>query len=268
MNLENLKKEEKPQNNQGLEELFVNLTKREGKDIKLEKEFEGLKIEFEKLKKELENLKLKNEEQEEKIKEQEQKIKELEKIVYTDELTQIPNYAGFKKNLYEKIKWEEENENLFKLEKTVFGFIDLNNFKAVNDNFGHDTGDDLLKEVAEILNKEITKNNGFVSRKSGDEFVFIIENSTKNKFETMIKDINKHLEDIKKKFNVSLSIGIYDTEKNNNAGMEKKDYINKMINGSDLAMYKVKIFLKNKKTSGGNFYGSYEEGKKKIISID
>lgn len=51
-------------------------------------------------------------------------------------------------------------------------FIDLDGFKSINDNYGHDSGDILLKTVAQRL-KDLIRRNDFLARIGGDEFVII-----------------------------------------------------------------------------------------------
>jgi diguanylate cyclase (GGDEF)-like protein len=53
--------------------------------------------------------------------------------------------------------------------------VDLDYFKAVNDTFGHAAGDQVLTEVARILERE-TRNNDFIARLGGDEFVIVCRN--------------------------------------------------------------------------------------------
>jgi diguanylate cyclase (GGDEF)-like protein len=60
----------------------------------------------------------------------------------------------------------------YKTNLTV-AFLDLDDFKAVNDRYGHDRGDDLLRYVADVL-EELTRGSDVVSRYAGDEFVIIL----------------------------------------------------------------------------------------------
>ncbi len=55
----------------------------------------------------------------------------------------------------------------------MFCFVDIDNFKNINDNYGHKFGDVVLTEFAKTL-KKLTSNIGYVSRYGGDEFVVII----------------------------------------------------------------------------------------------
>ena len=57
----------------------------------------------------------------------------------------------------------------------TFAIIDIDNFKTINDSYGHQMGDTVLMTVAEILSK-IVKNIGVVGRYGGDEFIFVFPN--------------------------------------------------------------------------------------------
>lgn len=93
----------------------------------------------------------------------EKKIKE-QKLWHTanyDHLTGLPNRLHFYSHLNEQLRTEQT---------TAVFFMDLNGFKLVNDVYGHDTGDDFLKEVAERLTQQLEP-DFFISRFGGDEFV-------------------------------------------------------------------------------------------------
>ncbi|CDM67572.1 Hypothetical protein CM240_0405 [Clostridium bornimense] len=87
-------------------------------------------------------------------------------LIYHDELTSLPNRKMLLNTGTSLIK----NKKSFALL-----FIDLNNFKYVNDSFGHNAGDQLLINFSNSL-KNIFKNKGIVTRYSGDEFVVIYDN--------------------------------------------------------------------------------------------
>lgn len=90
----------------------------------------------------------------------------LERRANSDALTGLPNYGAFQKALV------EANENRPYREGIALLFIDLDNFKKLNDNFGHRAGDELLRAVAQRL-QEAAGGGDFVSRVGGDEFVVI-----------------------------------------------------------------------------------------------
>jgi len=88
-------------------------------------------------------------------------------------------------------------------------FIDLDNFKPINDNFGHEEGDKVLKEVANIL-KENFRKNDFIIRFGGDEFVVLIDsqNNHISNIKKIINSLRKRVEENLNKYNLSFSYGI------------------------------------------------------------
>ncbi len=91
---------------------------------------------------------------------------QLYKYAYRDGLTELPNRRYF----YKKIQSLINTKNM----KFTLIFIDLDGFKEVNDNLGHDFGDLLLREVAERLQSCLRKSDT-VARLGGDEFTLILE---------------------------------------------------------------------------------------------
>ncbi|MGK0721984.1 putative bifunctional diguanylate cyclase/phosphodiesterase [Leucobacter sp. W1478] len=91
----------------------------------------------------------------------------LERRANTDPLTGLPNYGAFQEAL------TEANENRPYHEGIALLFIDLDEFKKLNDSFGHLAGDELLRAVAERL-QSAAGGGDIVSRVGGDEFVVIL----------------------------------------------------------------------------------------------
>lgn len=92
------------------------------------------------------------------------KIAEVEKLAMTDELTKIFNRRGF----------ETQLERIFAAanryrENGVIVYIDLDNFKPINDTYGHMAGDEILRMTAKLLDENIRATD-FVGRLGGDEF--------------------------------------------------------------------------------------------------
>ncbi len=90
-------------------------------------------------------------------------------LAFYDPLTRLPNRRLLLDRLSHALASSARN--------SVFGallFIDLDNFKAVNDTYGHETGDGLLKEAAERI-RETVREEDTIARLGGDEFVVIIE---------------------------------------------------------------------------------------------
>ena len=95
---------------------------------------------------------------------------ELERIANTDSLTGLYNYRYFT-TIMTKL---EEKKQVF----AIF-YLDLDLFKPVNDTYGHDIGDKVLKEVSKRL-KDCLNSNDYIFRIGGDEFVLIIEDNDIN----------------------------------------------------------------------------------------
>lgn len=128
---------------------------------------------------------------------EEEKWKEL---AYTDELTGLSNWRKFREKL-SAIKKERESFGLL--------FIDIDNFKEINDRHGHIVGDKLLQLCSTRI-KEVIGLNMHAFRKSGDEFLVIVEEVEKT--EHVEKKIKRSLSGDfligKSAGNVSVSIGL------------------------------------------------------------
>ena len=101
-----------------------------------------------------------------------------------------------------------------KLEKKTFSvaIIDIDNFKMINDTYGHDIGDIAIKEVARILNKNINS-NAIISRLGGEEFCICFYNRSENEIYELLEYIRKEFENNQIKVNdlilkYTISIGV------------------------------------------------------------
>ena len=87
-----------------------------------------------------------------------------------DFLSQLYNRSTFLKELQKLLDMKRVNENYAVL------FIDVDDFKFINDRYGHNVGDEVIKYVADTL-KDCVGNNGIAGRFGGDEFVLCVTNS-------------------------------------------------------------------------------------------
>ncbi|EAQ65343.1 hypothetical protein MED121_18920 [Marinomonas sp. MED121] len=128
-------------------------------------------------------------------------------LAHHDPLTGLANRLLGTKKLNAKIKKAEEQNTCF-----LLIYLDIDEFKTINDSLGHTSGDNLLINVARIL-EELAQNIGFVSRMGGDEFMIVVDDVESIKHGELISErINKSLRkayyiDDKSVF-VSASIGV------------------------------------------------------------
>lgn len=159
-------------------------------------------------------------------------------LAYYDSLTALPNRAMFVNKLNEALNSCDENG-----EKGAILFIDLDNFKKVNDILGHQYGDKLLQYVANTL-KTVVGESNTVCRLGGDEFLIIQHNiKTENDIieicENIISAFKHPFKVDKKVIFTSVSIGIsqYPQEGTNP---------NSLLKNADTAMYRAKDSGKNR----------------------
>lgn len=163
--------------------------------------------------------------------------KEVEHMAYHDSLTLLPNRANIENYLDKRIEVAIRKQT-----KIALLFIDLDNFKDVNDTLGHDVGDELLIEVATRL-KLVLRKSDMLCRFGGDEFALVVDGFDNNNSITLICEkiikyfhnpiqIKQHL------LNVSLSIGV------SIFPSDAKD-ISALFKCADIAMYKAKDAGKN-----------------------
>jgi diguanylate cyclase (GGDEF)-like protein len=99
------------------------------------------------------------------------------------------------------VKMGKRNENL-----TLF-LIDVDNFKKINDTFGHEMGDKVLQFISRILLSNTTKKD-IVARWAGDEFLIISPCSDEKIGVVIIKKIKKALQELSKEINMDVSVAV------------------------------------------------------------
>jgi diguanylate cyclase (GGDEF)-like protein len=108
----------------------------------------------------------------------------LEYLAKHDSLTKLPNRFYFQKRLQELLKQPttQEQGGLF--------FLDIDHFKTINDNLGHEVGDKILVRITKRLKNALSK-DAFLARFGGDEFVLIVNNATEEALASIASDILK-----------------------------------------------------------------------------
>ena len=154
----------------------------------------------------------------------------------TDPLTGLWNRRYINQELSRILKSAERYKYLFSIL-----FIDINNFKEINDHYGHDKGDKVLSITANLL-KKICRETDIIGRYGGDEFIILIEHNGRDKIHGLVNRIKEKLLDkyIDKKhsINISIAVGIASYPK------DAKD-IKTLIKIADKEMYQDKKAEKN-----------------------
>lgn len=119
-----------------------------------------------------------------------------------DPLTGVKNYRYFEEAVGQECYRALRNDL-----KTSVVFIDLDNFKNVNDTFGHAKGDLVLKNIARYFESMLRKSDN-LCRLGGDEFSIIAVDTDKKDAEILIKRLRESLEERFTEFELSFSYGI------------------------------------------------------------
>jgi diguanylate cyclase (GGDEF)-like protein/PAS domain S-box-containing protein len=167
---------------------------------------------------------------------------EIQRLAFYDALTGLPNRRRLVTYLQELIDAAE-----YDAVNGAVIFIDLDNFKTINDTFGHEVGDGFLKLVAKRLVNSVRKND-LVGRLGGDEFVVVLQNENEDPdiFKIAVQKIAmKILKSMGQPYIVSkhehhsaASLGIYFFD-------PEIDTVTEMLQRADMAMYQTKAQGKN-----------------------
>lgn len=168
---------------------------------------------------------------------------EVEHLAYYDTLTSLSNRAYSLGKIKEELDYCQRNSI-----KSALLFIDLDNFKIINDSQGHDHGDEVLKTVSSRIKNEI-RSFDMAGRFGGDEFIVTIRGNP-NIINECVKHLNQILSRLllsiaqpiefkNKVHSVSLSIGVCIMP-------DDGHNVDELIKNADTAMYKAKKSGKNK----------------------
>lgn len=171
------------------------------------------------------------------------KERQLEKLAYTDNLTSLSNRQFLQKKLNLLDSEKEKDYSVI--------FIDINDLKFANDNFGHEAGDQLIKMVAFSIRDAMESNmEGFTGRNGGDEFICVVIPSIRSF--SMARSIQENLalaiQQQNPPFPVSISIGIASYDETVVYTGRKNIDSNDVIKLADKRMYDNKCIMKKNKT--------------------
>lgn len=161
----------------------------------------------------------------------------LTKMAYYDSLTELPNRSMLSEKLKERLERAETMGHIIGVL-----FMDLDNFKPINDTFGHAFGDMVLRSVADMLKSSISAND-LVGRQSGDEFVIVLSDVLN------IDDIKEGADRILHKFQQPLTVKGHEIYITASMGISVYPYDGRdeqsLIKNADTAMYNSKELGKN-----------------------
>ncbi|GBG09165.1 diguanylate cyclase [Paenibacillus sp. MY03] len=176
--------------------------------------------------------------------------KQINHLAYHDDLTGLPNRRFFTQHLTKLLDSQEG-------ERSPFGlmFLDLDSFKKINDNLGHNNGDALLKLVAGRLKNCCRNSKHFVARMGGDEFTIVVKDIKSQ------EEIIKVADDIIKAFETPFEIDEYEFYITSSLGIafypQDGTDAETLMKRADIAMYLAK-------DGGKNNYALYKAAKSSI----
>jgi len=171
--------------------------------------------------------------------------KQIERLARYDQLTDLPNRHHL---------WSEMEKAIARTQRSEVGFallfLDLDGFKAVNDNYGHEAGDAVLQSVAGRLNT-LARKTDLVARYGGDEFVILFADQKQKdvlgeKLQGLIDSVSEPVEWHNNSFSIGVSVGVVYYE------ASSEDSAETLIKKADEAMYQ-------SKQAGGNVFRYYAE---------
>jgi diguanylate cyclase (GGDEF)-like protein/PAS domain S-box-containing protein len=161
----------------------------------------------------------------------------LHHLAHHDPLTGLANRTLLQEELKYAIDFAVRNDLLGAL-----AFLDLDNFKHINDNFGHEAGDLVLREIANRLRASVRENDT-VARVGGDEFVLVINNQAGNE---QLADL---IERIRVRVSAPIQVAGRDILAGASIGVSRfphdGDSVDRVMRAADAAMYHAKSLGKN-----------------------
>ena len=185
--------------------------------------------------------------------EQKHDIEVLRKEVGKDSMTHLNNHERFR----ELLKQEMSRTERYDIELSVI-MCDIDDFKSINDTYGHLAGDRVIKAVASSM-KEQLRESDLIARYGGEEFSLILPHTSSDSAFEVAERLRKKIDALKIKYekqeiSLTMSFGVASCDQNENISMDD------LIERADNALYAAKSAGKNRT--------HVDEGKKsKIITI-
>jgi len=177
----------------------------------------------------------------------------LQKLVYKDPLTDLYNRRGFleaSEKIFRMVMSVKNHERKkFRIEEIALVLLDLDDFKKINDKFGHEAGDAVLKGVAEILRNSLREID-VIGRWGGEEIVILLLGAGKAEALKISEDLRVKISQREfilkraKKIKLTASFGVAGID--GVAPANKRKTLGELIAQADKAMYQAKKKGKNR----------------------
>ncbi len=159
-------------------------------------------------------------------------LREEQQMARTDELTGVANNRSFLEIASLELARQRRYYHPLSL-----AFLDCDNFKRVNDFYGHAKGDELLRRVALVITQTLREVD-VVARLGGDEFAILLPESDQKAAAFVIRKLRNALKPIGEQYAVTFSMGIV-------TYLQPADSVDQMLSAADKVMYEVKRSGKN-----------------------
>jgi diguanylate cyclase (GGDEF)-like protein len=162
-------------------------------------------------------------------------------MAYTDPLTQTQNRASFNDSVFREIKRCQRSKQQLSLI-----FVDIDHFKAINDNFGHKCGDLALASVADWI-KDSLRGSDVVFRYGGEEFVILLTDTGLDRASDIAERVRTGIEAHTLAYGldaltITASLGV--------SSLQASEDMDSFVNRADQAMYKAKQLGRNRVCQG------------------
>lgn len=170
-------------------------------------------------------------------------IRTIEELGRIDQLTGIPNRRSFHERLF--IEWKSAIRDSALISILI---MDIDNFKMINDTFGHMMGDVVLQKVSKAIKDSIKRPTDFIARWGGEEFIVLLPSTATDGAFFVAESIRKSVEDVEIIFmdgrstKVTMSIGLNTHQPTNEC------VVNSFLHDADSALYEAKANGKNNVT--------------------
>lgn len=178
----------------------------------------------------------------------------------TDVLTGLPN------GRYLTLRFDEEVSRARRMGRSFqVMMLDLDDFKIVNDTYGHKVGDKMLREIARIIHAQLREYD-FLARYAGDEFVAVVQElvgsqveELRARIETAVEKFSLHVRgDKRARVGISIGTATYNTD---------GETLDQLLVAADQAMYRVKSSRKLDKINGEDGQAVAELDKRELTSV-